>query len=57
MDGSLDRVSIVRPSDFVMPEGGLNIRLNDPILAQEARLHDYKRDAMLAFLRANRSIT
>ena len=32
-----------------MPEGGLNIRLNDPILAQEARLHDYKRDAMLAF--------
>ena len=54
VDGSLDRVSIVRPSDFAMPEGGLNIRLNDPILAQEARLHDYKRDAMLAFLRANR---
>ena len=38
----------------VMPPGGLNIRLNDPILAQEARLHDYKRDAMLAFLRANK---
>ena len=37
-----------------MPEGGLNIRLNDPILAQEARLHDFKRDAMLAFLRANK---
>ncbi len=37
-----------------MPPGGLNIRLNDPILAQEARLHDYKRDAMLAFVRANK---
>jgi indolepyruvate ferredoxin oxidoreductase len=37
-----------------MPPGGLNIRLNDPILTQEARLHDYKRDAMLAFVRANK---
>src|SRR6185437_14821371 len=35
-------------------DGGLNIRLNDPILTQEARLHDYKRDAMLAFVRANK---
>jgi indolepyruvate ferredoxin oxidoreductase len=52
-DGSLDRVRIVRPADFRMPEGGLNIRLGDTILGQEARLHDYKRDAMLAFLRAN----
>ena len=42
------------PTDFAMPEGGLNIRLGDPILAQEARLHDYKRDAMLAFVRANK---
>src|SRR5690606_21465152 len=31
----------------------LNIRLQDTILGQEARLHDYKRDAMLAFIRAN----
>src|SRR4029079_727003 len=37
-----------------MPEGGLNIRLADPVLAQEARLHDFKRDAMLAFVRANK---
>ncbi len=37
-----------------MPDGGLNIRLNDPILTQEARLHDFKRDAMLAFVRANK---
>ena len=54
IDGSLDRVNIVMPTDFRMPEGGLNIRLGDPILAQEARLHDYKRDAMLAFVRANK---
>ncbi len=54
IDASLERVNIVTPSDFAMPEGGLNIRLNDPILAQEARLHDFKRDAMLAFVRANR---
>ncbi|HWC94999.1 MAG TPA: indolepyruvate ferredoxin oxidoreductase family protein, partial [Pseudolabrys sp.] len=53
-DGSLDRVKIVTPGDFKMPEGGLNIRLVDTILCQEARLHDYKRDAMLAFLRANK---
>src|SRR6202161_2295405 len=53
IDASLDRINIALPTDFRMPEGGLNIRLSDPILAQEARLHDYKRDAMLAFARAN----
>src|SRR6202043_3591868 len=51
---SLERINIVTPTDFRMPDGGLNIRLSDPILAQEARLHDYKRDAMLAFVRANK---
>jgi indolepyruvate ferredoxin oxidoreductase len=54
IDGSLDRVKIVIPSDFEMPPDGLNIRLRDTILGQEARLYDYKRDAMLAFIRANR---
>jgi indolepyruvate ferredoxin oxidoreductase len=54
VDGSRDRVQIVRPADYVMPEGGLNIRLVDTILGQETRLHDFKRDAMLAFVRANR---
>src|SRR3954466_14224093 len=54
VDGSLDRVNIVIPQDFAMPEGGLNIRLRDTVLGQEARLHDYKRDAMLAFVRANK---
>jgi indolepyruvate ferredoxin oxidoreductase len=50
----LDRPEFVMPTDFAMPDGGLNIRLRDGFLAQEARLHDYKRDAVLAFLRANR---
>jgi indolepyruvate ferredoxin oxidoreductase len=54
VDGSLDRVKIVIPEDFAMPPGGLNIRPRDGILDMEARLHDYKRDAMLAFVRANR---
>jgi indolepyruvate ferredoxin oxidoreductase len=54
IDGSLDRIAIRIPEDFAMPEGGLNIRLRDSILGQEARLHDYKRDAMLAFVRANK---
>ncbi len=56
VDGSLDRLKIVipGPDDFAMPPGGLNIRLHDTVLGQEARLHDHKRDAMLAFVRANR---
>src|SRR4029077_13865887 len=44
VDGRLERVNIVMPDDFQMPEGGLNIRLRDSILSMEARLHDYKRD-------------
>lgn len=53
VDGSLDRMKITIPTDFVMPEGGLNIRHFDTIPGQEARLHDFKRDAMSAFIRAN----
>lgn len=54
IDGSLDRVKIILPEDFSMPPEGLNIRLRDTVLGQEARLYDYKRDAMLAFIRANK---
>src|ERR1700742_2686053 len=54
VDGRVDRIQIFTPDDFAMPEGGLNIRLVDTILGQEARLHDFKRDAMLAFVRANK---
>ena len=53
VDGRIDRVNIVMPDDFRMPPGGLNIRPRDGVLDQEARLQDYKRDAMLAFVRAN----
>ncbi|MFL5025680.1 MAG: indolepyruvate ferredoxin oxidoreductase family protein, partial [Microvirga sp.] len=53
VDASLDRVKIVLPDDFTMPPGGLNIRNRDGVLDQEARLQDFKRDAMLAFVRAN----
>ncbi|MGD9769478.1 MAG: indolepyruvate ferredoxin oxidoreductase family protein, partial [Pseudolabrys sp.] len=38
VDGALDRVKIIIPDDFAMPPGGLNIRLQDTILGQEARL-------------------
>jgi indolepyruvate ferredoxin oxidoreductase len=47
------RVNLVIPSDFVLPEGGLNIRWPDTPLQQEARLLDYKAYAALAYCRAN----
>ena len=53
-DGSLERVKIITPADFAMPPGGLNIRPNDAILGQEERLQEHKRDAMLAFIEANK---
>ncbi len=53
IDVSLDRVRPVVPAGFLMPEGGLNIRAGDTVLGQEMRLQNFKRDAMLAWLRAN----
>ena len=49
-----DRVDIILPEDFRMPEGGLHIRWPDAPLEQEARLMDYKWYAALAYVRANR---
>ncbi len=49
-----ERIKLVRPTDFEMPKGGLNIRLLDERIAQEARLQDYKRFAAEAFGRANK---
>ncbi|MFT5005394.1 MAG: indolepyruvate ferredoxin oxidoreductase [Paracoccaceae bacterium] len=54
VDTSPDRVKTVPLADFVMPEGGVNIRLVDDRIEQESRLHDYKRFAAEAFGRANR---
>ncbi len=48
-----DRVGIVLPQDFQMPADGLNIRLPDTPLEQEARLLDFKLYAALAYARAN----
>src|SRR5271167_4192379 len=53
VDASLERITPVDPTEFHLPPGGLNIRRHDPILAQEARLHEDKRGAVVAWLAAN----
>src|SRR6056297_3287060 len=53
VDGRPDRMSFVIP-EFDMPEGGLNIRLQDHWIAQEARMIDHKRFAAETFAHANR---
>lgn len=54
VDGAIDRVRIAIPDDFVMPPGGLAIRRELDFLDQEKRLHVHKREAILAYLRANK---
>jgi indolepyruvate ferredoxin oxidoreductase len=44
----------VIPTDFEMPEGGLNLRWPDDRFAQDRRLQDYKGFAAIAFARANK---
>ncbi|WP_039019126.1 indolepyruvate ferredoxin oxidoreductase family protein [Halocynthiibacter namhaensis] len=53
VDGDPHRMKIVTP-DFTMPEGGLNIRLQDTPIAQEARMIDHKRFAAEEFARVNK---
>lgn len=52
VDVSLDRLKIVLP-EIDLPPGGLNIRNELDQMGQEKRLHDYKRAAVAAFIRAN----
>ena len=52
VDVSLDRLNVVLP-EFDMPPGGLNIRHELDQMGQEARLHNFKRAAASAFIRAN----
>ncbi|MBC7727740.1 MAG: indolepyruvate ferredoxin oxidoreductase family protein, partial [Microbacteriaceae bacterium] len=54
IDVSPDRVNVILPTDFMVPEGGLHIRWPDVALVQEARLFDYKWYAALAYVRANK---
>ncbi|CAM3121612.1 indolepyruvate ferredoxin oxidoreductase family protein [Paracoccus nototheniae] len=53
VNGDPHRLTFVTP-DLTLPEGGLNIRLGDTPVAQEARMIDHKRWAAEAFSRANR---
>jgi indolepyruvate ferredoxin oxidoreductase len=47
-------LEIIAPQSAALPADGLNIRLPDTPHAQEYRLHNYKMDAVRAFVRANR---
>jgi indolepyruvate ferredoxin oxidoreductase len=49
-----ERIKIVLPEDFSLPESGLNIRWPDSPLEQEARLFNYKWYAALAYVRSNK---
>lgn len=53
VDGRADRLALVTP-EVEMPEGGVNIRLVDDRIVQEARLLTVKRPLMEAYARANR---
>ncbi|AKS46227.1 indolepyruvate ferredoxin oxidoreductase [Octadecabacter temperatus] len=53
VDGDPFVQNFVTP-DFEMPDGGLNIRLIDTPVEQEARIIDHKRFAAEAFARANK---
>ena len=59
VDADPFRLQIAYPTDFVMPEGGLNTRLSTDTLGvqarkQEALMQDYKIYAALAYARANK---
>ena len=53
VNGDPHRLNFITP-DFAMPEGGLNNRLVDTPQDQESRIIGYKKDAAVAFARANR---
>ncbi|HJV80247.1 indolepyruvate ferredoxin oxidoreductase family protein [Noviherbaspirillum sp.] len=59
VDADPFRLQIAYPTDFIMPEGGLNTRLSTDTLGvqarkQEALMQDYKIYAALAYARANK---
>jgi len=50
----VERIKVVIPNDFTLPEDGLNIRFPDTPHAQDKRIHEYKVDAVRAFCRSNK---
>ncbi|MEM9330855.1 MAG: indolepyruvate ferredoxin oxidoreductase family protein [Pseudomonadota bacterium] len=48
-----EKKKFITPTDFELPENGLNLRWPDPILEQDERLQEHKAYAALAFARAN----
>ena len=54
VDGSVDRIKLVEPKKDRRPPDGLSIRPNDQMLPMEARLVDYKIDAVLDYVAANK---
>jgi len=54
VDFDPDRVQITLPTDFTLPEGGLNIRWPDTVLDMEVRMNSFKWYAALAYVRANK---
>jgi indolepyruvate ferredoxin oxidoreductase len=54
IDLSDEMTPFVIPTDFELPEGGLNLRWPDDRFAQDLRLQDYKGYAAIAFARANK---
>jgi indolepyruvate ferredoxin oxidoreductase len=55
VDGNPDRMRITLPTQeqFALPDGGLSIRAEEHALEKEARLFDYKMDAVRVFTRLN----
>jgi len=53
VDAGLDQFSQIIPQDGQLPAEGLNIRTHDHPAVQEARLHQHKQKAVLAYARAN----
>lgn len=53
IDVSLDRHRFVAPSDFILPRGGLGIRIKDQPMDKERRLRQLKIPAALAWAKAN----
>ncbi len=54
VDVSPERLKIIIPEDFHLPQDGVHIRWPDPQLAQEHRLQEFKVYAAIAYARVNK---